>query len=56
MKYVLKMKLTMNNMRLFAISMMAVTLGLVACCSKPATNGGDDYPMPGMPERCMNHL
>ena len=56
MKYVLKMKLTMNNVRLFAISMMAVTLGLVACGSKPATNGGDDYPMPGMPERCMNHL
>ena len=41
--------------RLFATAIMAVIFGLAAC-DKPAANRGDDYPMPGMQEECMNHL
>lgn len=57
MKQVQKMKLTMNNTRLFAMVIMAVILGLVACGSKNVANGEDDYPMRGSTEEnCMRHL
>ena len=43
--------------RLLVAAMVAVTLMMVACGSKPDGNGGEDtYPMPTMQEECVNHL
>lgn len=51
------MRQSKNNLRLFAVTMLAVVLGMVACGSKPANNGGgDNYPEPSMQQACMNHL
>lgn len=45
-------------MRMLVAVMVAVTMMMYACSSKPVGNGGgnDDYPMPTMQEECVNHL